>query len=162
VFGLWYMTKLVFVATAFPWPSGLKRGILRLFGANVGHGVVLKPRINIHFPWKLTIGEHTWIGEEVNIINFEHVRIGAHVCVSQRAFICSGGHDFSDPHMSYRNRPISIDRGAWICAQVFVAPGVEIGEEAVVTAGSVVTHSQPAGMVCSGSPCKPVRRRCIR
>jgi putative colanic acid biosynthesis acetyltransferase WcaF len=92
-------------------------------------------------------------------LNFEPVTIGAQCCISQRAFLCAGNHDYTQPHMPYRNRPISIGDGSWIGAQVFVGPGVTIGEEAVLTAGSVATQSLPPEMICSGNPCSAVRNR---
>jgi putative colanic acid biosynthesis acetyltransferase WcaF len=155
----WYACKCVFFLSAFPWPSRVRCGMLRLFGAEIGVGVVIKPRVNIHLPWKLRVGDHAWIGEETFILNFEPVRIGAHACISQRAFLCTGNHDFRDPSMPYRNRPINVGDGAWIGAQAFVGPGVTIGDEAVVTAGSVVTKSLPPAMVCSGNPCAPMKPR---
>jgi len=132
---------------------------LKFFGARIGKGVVIKPRVNIHFPWKLTIGDHAWIGEEVFLLNFEPIIIGRHCCISQRAFLCTGNHDYRQPSMPYRNRPITIEDGAWVGAQVFVSPGVTIGIDAVIAAGSVVTRSQPAYVVCSGNPCAVVRNR---
>lgn len=156
---LWYLTKCAFFLPAFPWPSALRRGLLRLFGAQVGTGVVIKPRVNVHLPWKLVVGDHAWIGEEVFILNFEPVEIGAHCCVSQRAFLCTGNHDYRDTAMSYRNAPVKVGAGAWVGAQTFVAPGVEIGAEAVAAAGSVVLSNLPAAMVCRGNPCVPLRPR---
>jgi putative colanic acid biosynthesis acetyltransferase WcaF len=85
--------------------------------------------------------------------------IGAHCCISQRAFICTGNHDFRSVRMAYRNLPIVIENGAWVGAQVFVGPGVTIGTDAVATAGSIVTSSIPSGMICSGNPCEPTRQR---
>ena len=117
----WYLTKCCFFLTAFPWPSRLKSALLRCFGAQVGRGVVIKPRVNIHLPWKLAVGDFTWIGEEVFILNFEPVTIGAHCCISQRAFLCGGNHDYGEPNFRYRNQPIAIEPGAWIGASVFVA-----------------------------------------
>jgi putative colanic acid biosynthesis acetyltransferase WcaF len=155
----WYFTRRIFFTTSFPWPSGLKAAVLRIFGARIGSGVVIKPRVAIHFPWKLIVGEHSWIGEEAWILNFEPVEIGSHVCISQRAFLCAGNHDFRATDFRYRNAPIRIGDGAWIGAQSFVAPGVEVGRECVVCAGSVVTISLPAAMVCSGNPCMPRKVR---
>jgi putative colanic acid biosynthesis acetyltransferase WcaF len=156
---LWYTLKCLVFLSAWPFPSALKRQILRAFGAKVGEGVIIKPRVNIHLPWKLAIGDFTWIGEEVFILNFEPVTIGAHCCISQRAFLCSGNHDYRRHDMPYRNRPIRVEDGAWVGAQVFVAPGVTVGSEAVVLAGSVVAGSVVPGMVCSGNPCRPRRPR---
>jgi putative colanic acid biosynthesis acetyltransferase WcaF len=137
----------------------LKVAVLRLFGARIGKNVRIKPRVNIHFPWKLEVGDYAWIGEEAFILNFEPIKIGSHCCISQRAFLCAGNHDYREPDMRFRNQPITIDDGAWVGAQVFVGPGITIGSETVLTAGSVVTRSQPPQMICSGNPCAPVRPR---
>jgi putative colanic acid biosynthesis acetyltransferase WcaF len=156
---IWYLVKCLVFLTPLPFPYAFKRSVLRWFGARIGSGVVIKPRVNIHFPWKLSIGDHAWIGEEVFILNFEPVSIGAHSCISQRAYLCAGNHDYRQPDMPYRNRPITVEDGAWVGAQSFVAPGVTIGCEAVISAGSVVIQNQPAGMVCAGNPCVPLRKR---
>lgn len=155
----WYLLKCALFLNPLPVPSKLKCRVLRWFGARVGRGVVIKPRVNIHFPWKLTIGDHAWIGEEVFILNFEPVSIGAHCCISQRAFLCTGNHDYRDPAMPYRNLPIDVQDGAWVGAQVFVGPGVTVGSEAVLSAGSIVTKNIPAAVVCAGNPCLPLRDR---
>ncbi len=123
---------------------------------------MIAPRVNIHMPWKLTIGDHSWIGEEVFILSLEQVTIGSNVCISQRAFLCAGNHDYSSPTFDYMGAPITIGDGAWIGAQSFVGPGVTVGVDTVVTAGSVVVKSLPDGQVCSGNPCVPVRERRFR
>jgi putative colanic acid biosynthesis acetyltransferase WcaF len=155
----WYLFKCIFFVTPLPYPSRIKVCILRWFGASIGRGVAIKPRVNIHFPWKLSIGDYSWIGEEVFILNFEPVNIGSHCCISQRAFLCTGNHDYRQLDMRYRNRAIIIEDGAWVGAQVFVSPNVTIRTEAVITAGSVVTKSQPAKMVCGGNPCVALKHR---
>ncbi len=156
---LWYLVKTAFFLSALPWPSRLKCSLLRIFGARIGRGVVIKPRVNIYLPWRLEVGDHCWIGEEVFILNYDWVRIGNHACVSQRAFTCTGNHDFRDEKFSFRGAPIKVGDGAWVGASAFVGPGVEIGDEAVVSAGSVVLKSLPAGMVCSGNPAEPRSKR---
>jgi len=156
---LWYLVKCTLFLTPLPYPSSWKRAALRLFGAQVGRGVVIKPRVNIHFPWKLSVGDFAWLGEELFILNFEPVTIGAHCCLSQRVFLCGGNHDYRLPDFPYRNRPIIVQDGAWVGAQSFVAPGVTLGSEAVIAAGSVVTHDQPARMFCAGNPCVAVKNR---
>jgi putative colanic acid biosynthesis acetyltransferase WcaF len=89
----------------------------------------------------------------VFLLNMEPIVIGAHCCISQRAFLCTGNHDFRQVNMPFRNRSIVVEDGAWVGAQAFVGPGVTIGSEAVVAAGSVVTKSLPRGMRCAGNPC---------
>lgn len=156
---IWYLCKCLFFLTPAPVPMAFKCGLLRLFGARVGKGVVIKPRVNIHFPWKLLVGNFAWIGEEVFILNFEPVIIGAHGCISQRTFLCTGNHDYRKPDMPYRNAPITVEDGAWVGAQCFVGPGVVIGSEAVITAGSIVTKDQPPRKVCGGNPCAVIKDR---
>jgi len=152
VFALWQIVKWFFFTTTFPWPSAFKVALLRMFGAKMGQKILFKPRVNVHFPWRLQIGDHAWIGEDVMIVNFEDISIGANACVSQRALICAGNHDFRDRAMHFRNKRIIIADGAWVGAQVFVAPGVVIGTDAVITAGSVLLGDAKAGTVYSGNP----------
>lgn len=137
----------------------MKVRLLRAFGGVVGNGVVIAPRVSIHMPWKLTIGDNSWIGEEASLLNLEPLTIGSNVCISQRAFLCTGNHDYTAPAFDYSGRAIDIQDGVWIGAHSFVGPGVTIGTETVVTAGSVAVRSLPEGQVCSGNPCVPVRPR---
>lgn len=159
VFIIWYFIKIVFFLSAFPWPGRLRSSILRAFGAKIGKNVYWKPRVNIHIPWKLEVHDHALFGEEVFLLNFEPIIIGTQACISQRAFLCTGNHNFRDIRMRYRNKAITIGDGAWIGAQVFVAPGVTIGDETVVTVSSVVLGDLPPRMVCSGNPCVPTKPR---
>lgn len=155
----WYFIKMMFFLTAFPFPSSLKCALLRAFGAKIGRGVNIKPRVNIHFPWKLVVGNDVWIGEEAFLLNFELLTIGDNACVSQRAFLCGGNHDFRRPEMPYRNGPITLLDGSWIGASVFVAPGVTIGVDTVVTAGSVVTESLNDNGIYKGNPLTYIKPR---
>lgn len=156
---MWYIIKCIFFLSSIPWPSSLKVKILRLFGATIGHGCVIKPRVNVHLPWRLNLGDHVWIGEEVFLLNLDLITIGSHCCISQRTFICTGNHDFRITQMPYRNRPIIIADGCWIGAQSFVGPGVTIGQEAIVVAGSVVINDLPAEQICRGNPCTAIKAR---
>ena len=156
---LWFLLKITFIRNSLPWSGRLKCTLLRFFGSKVGVNLLLKPNVNVHLPWMLEIGDHTWIGEEVFILNFRKVVIGSHCCISQRAFLCTGNHDFRDPSMPFRNAPITIKDGVWVGAQSFVAPGVTIGTDCVITAGSVVLEDMPDNMICSGNPCRPIKPR---
>lgn len=159
---LWLLASAhVFRRSVMPWYA-LRRALLRGFGAQVAEGVIIKPQVNITFPWKLGVGAHSWIGEGAWLLNLDRITIGANVCISQRAMLCTGNHDWSDPAFGLINRPITVKDGAWVCANVFVGPGVTIGENAVATAGSVVLADLPPGMICSGTPCVPVKPRAMR
>lgn len=148
----WYIFKIIFFISAVPYPMNLKVYLLKLFGAKIGNGVVIKPRVNIHFPWKLEIGHDVWIGEEVFILNFEKVMIENNVCISQRTFLCGGNHDYRDPSMPYRNGPITLKEGSWIGACCFIGPHVTIGVDTVVTVGSVVTADVAPNLICKILP----------
>lgn len=138
---------------------GFKRCLMRWFGATLSDGVVMKPKAKVTFPWKLSVGTNSWIGEDVWLLNLDRIEIGSNVCISQRAFLCTGSHDWSKESFDLITKPIVIKDGAWICANVFIGPGITIGENAVVTAGSVVTHDLPPNMICSGNPCVAVKNR---
>lgn len=155
----WYIVKILFFLTAFPFPCAFKIALLRLFGAKVGDGLVIKPRVNIHYPWKLDIGKDVWIGEEVFILNFEKMTIGDNVCISQRAFLCGGNHDYRVPSMPYRNAPIVLEDGCWVGAACFIGPGVTIGLDTVVSAGSVVTKSLEPNGIYKGNPAVYIKPR---
>jgi putative colanic acid biosynthesis acetyltransferase WcaF len=158
---MWYFIKMIFFLSAMPYPNSWKRTLLKLFGAEIGHGVIIKPRVNIHFPWKLIIGNHVWIGEEAFLLNFELLTLGNNVCISQRAFLCGGNHDFRVPCMPYRNGPITLMDGCWIGASVFIAPGIIVGTDSVVTAGSVVTESLGENGIYKGNPLVFIKQRWI-
>ena len=155
----WLMLRSCFFDNSvMPW-YGLRRFILKRLGASLGTGVVVKPGVKITFPWKLTVGNNCWLGEESWIMNLAPVTLGNDICVSQRVLLCTGSHDWSDPRFALVAKPIVLGNRVWICADVFVGPGVTIGEDTVVKPGSVVTGDLPAGMVCAGNPCEPVKPR---
>lgn len=128
---------------SFLLPSRIRPLILRLFGASIGSRVLIRRGAKIQFPWNLTVGDDCWIGEEVWIINHEKVIIGSNVCISQRAIICSGGHDYKSASLEFAHKPVNIGDGAWICLDAKVLPGVTIGECSVVSAGEVARKSIP-------------------
>ena len=138
---LWWVVRSLIFAPWFPVPSFLKVAALRLFGAKVGRGVVIRSRVNITFPWELTIGDHVWIGDEVLILSLAQVTIASHVCISQRAFLCTGSHRFRSENFDLVTLPISIGEGSWIAANVFVGPGVTLAPGTLCKAGAVVTWS---------------------
>ncbi|MES2828480.1 MAG: WcaF family extracellular polysaccharide biosynthesis acetyltransferase [Bacteroidota bacterium] len=156
---LWYLVKVIIFLSALPYPNGFKKKLLQIFGAKVGVGVIIKPRVNIHMPWKLTISDHVWIGEEVFILNFEPLFIGKQVCVSQRAFLCGGNHDYRNPSMPYRNGPIYLSDGCWVGANCFIGPNVTVGVDTIISAGSIVTRNLDANGIYKGNPAEFIKER---
>jgi putative colanic acid biosynthesis acetyltransferase WcaF len=142
--------------------SSIRRIVLRLFGAKVGPGVVIKPGVRVKYPWLLEVGSDCWIGEDCWIDNLAPVKVGADVCISQGAYLCTGNHDWSDPAFGLIVRPISIDDGAWIGAKAIVGPGTAVGECAVVTAGSMVSGSVPPFEIHGGNPAVFLKRRRVK
>jgi putative colanic acid biosynthesis acetyltransferase WcaF len=156
---LWYSANaLLFDSWLCP-PYAIKRQLLRMFGASIGVGVTIKPKVNIKYPWKLRIGDCSWIGERVWIDNIGPVSIGSHCCVSQGAYLCTGNHDWSDPRFGLKVGPITIADQAWVGAFAVVGPGVSIAEGSVAAAGSVLTRDTTPWMVYAGNPAVAVRRR---
>ena len=133
------------VITRFWCPNSLRIKLLRAFGAKIGDGALIRHRVRIHWPWKLTVGSNTWIGEETWILNLEPVTIGDDVCVSQAVLLCTGSHDRWSPTFEFDNAPIVIADGAWIAARATVLRGVTIGENAVVGATALVTADVAPG-----------------
>jgi putative colanic acid biosynthesis acetyltransferase WcaF len=150
--GLWVLCKIAFFLNPFPWPSALRTALLRLFGARLGHGVVVRSGVNITFPWRFTAGDHVWIGEDVLVLSLAPVTLGSHVCVSQRAFLCTGSHAWRRETFDLRTRPIVVGDSVWIAAQAFVGAGVSIGHGCVVSAGAVVTENVPENSLVRGNP----------
>ena len=153
----WLLVRGLFFQTFVPWPSALRVALLRVFGARVGRGVVVRANVNISFPWRLTVGDHVWFGEEAGILSLADVVIESHVCIIQRAYLCTGSDDFRREDFKLVTRPITVRAGSWIAAAAFIAPGVEIGAGAVVAAGSVVTHNVPPDTLVRGNPAVAVK-----
>jgi len=126
-------------------PRKARPAILRAFGAEVGTGVVIRPSVRVHWPWKLSIGDDTWIGEDAWLLNLEPINIGSDVCISQRALLCTGSHRHDSPDFRYDNAPVVVEDGAWVALGATVLRGVTVGTGAVVAAGAVVRADVPAG-----------------
>lgn len=142
--------------------SGLRVALLRLFGAEVGSGVVIHSEVAVKYPWHLHIGNDCWIGERAWIDCLTTVRMGNNVCISQGCYICTGNHDWADPAFGLIVRPVELKDGAWAAARSVLLPGVTLGEAAIAGAGSVVTNNIPAYEVHTGNPASFSRVRHIR
>ena len=148
---LWSLISRLFVSSSLP-GSLHRRILLRLFGAKLGKRVVIKPRVQVKFPWRLQIGDFSWIGERVWIDNLAEVHLGSNVCLSQGAYLCTGSHDWSSPEFDLVVRPIAIQDEAWIAAQSTIGPGVTVGRGAVLGLGAVATKDLDPWTVYAGNP----------
>src|SRR5215469_13348840 len=159
--GLWLMINL-FLFRLCPFSfSALKCAVLRAFGASIGRNVTIKPRVNITFPWKLTVGDNVWLGEECWLLNLECIVIGNNVCVSQRAVLCTGSHDYKKVTFDLITRPITLEDGAWIGAGSWIGPGVTVGSHAVLSLASVATQNLEVNGIYRGNPAVLVKERSI-
>jgi putative colanic acid biosynthesis acetyltransferase WcaF len=159
---LWYLCGAVFIDSHALLPYSFKRSILRSFGAHIANGVVVKPKVNIKYPWKLSVGENSWIGEGVWIDNLDFVSIGSNACLSQGALILSGNHDYSSTSFDLIIKPIKIENGAWIGAKAVVTQGVIVGANAVLSVGSVASSNIEPNGIYRGNPAQKVKDRVLR
>lgn len=156
---LWRLTQVTLFAGSPQFMYGWRRGLLRLFGARIGQGARIRPSVRIAFPWRLTVGDHSWIGDDADLYTLDTIRIGRNAVVSQYAHLCTGGHDISAPAFDIVTAPILVEDEAWICAGVFVHPGVTIGRGSVVAARSVVRRSVAPHGLYAGDPLRRVSDR---
>jgi putative colanic acid biosynthesis acetyltransferase WcaF len=133
--------------------------LLRLFGARIGQGVQVRPTARFTYPWKVSIGDYSWIGDDAEFYSLERIEVGSHCVVSQRSYLCTGSHDITDPAFGLVTKPIVIRDGAWVASDVFVYPGVTVGTMGVAAARSTVTRSIPDGEVHAGTPASFVKQR---
>lgn len=155
----WYLLGRAFVNTHLPVPVGFKRAILRLFGAQVGTNVMIKPKVLIKYPWFLSIGNNAWIGENVWIDNLAQVTIGPNCCLSQGCLLLTGNHNYKSVLFDLRIAPITLGEGVWIGAKAVVCPGVVCGSHAVLSVNSVAARNLDDYGIYAGNPAQFIRKR---
>ena len=158
---IWHYTNgFFFKSGLFPFYK-LKTFLLRLFGAKVGKGILIKPGVNIKYPWFLEIGDHVWIGENAWIDNLAKVTIGNNVCISQGAYLLTGNHDYSKPRFDLMIKEIILEEGVWIGARSVVCPGVTCKSQAILAVGSIATNDLDENGIYQGNPAVKVKERVI-
>jgi putative colanic acid biosynthesis acetyltransferase WcaF len=158
---LWYVANVLFFNTSVPFPNSLKRMLLRIFGAKIGKGVILKPKVNIKYPWMLGVGNHSWIGEGVWIDNLGNVEIGANCCLSQGVMLLCGNHNFSVSGFDLTVKEITLEEGVWLGAKSTVTQGVTCCSHSVLTVGSVASKDLEAYSINRGNPAEKIKSRVI-
>ena len=152
---LWWLVQ----AIAFPLSlhnfNGFRCWLLRLFGAQIGTDVLIRPTARVTYPWKLVIGDYSWIGDDVVLYSLEKISIGSHCVISQKCYLCTGSHDIESSTFDLLTAPITIGNGAWLATDCFVAPGVTIGANTVIGARSSVFTDISSAQVAFGTPCRP-------
>lgn len=133
--------------------------LLKLFGAKFGQGCRIAPSVRVWAPWNLSMGDYVCLAEGVDCYSVSPIQISSKATVSQRAFLCSASHDISSLSRPLIHSPISIKEHAWVCAEAFIGPGVNVGEGAVVAARAVVVKDVEPWMVVGGNPSKIIKKR---
>lgn len=133
--------------------------LLRIFGAHVGKGVQIRSTATFTYPWKVTIGDYSWIGDHAEFYSLDHIEVGEHCVVSQHCYLCTGTHNIHDPKFGLTTKPIKISDGAWIASDVFVNPGITIGVMSIVAARSTVTRDVSSNEIHAGTPARFMKYR---
>lgn len=150
---LWLFGGLPLLRSTWLIGSAWRVFLLRLFGAEVGDNVQIKSGVRVKYPWKLRVGDNSWIGENCWIDNMDFVILGNNVCLSQGCYLCTGNHDWKDPTFQMFARPITLEDGSWAASRCTLGPGVTIGQNGIAAIGSVVWSSIPPNEIHGGNPC---------
>jgi putative colanic acid biosynthesis acetyltransferase WcaF len=154
----WQLVQILVVRSPLS-SSWLRGAALKLFGAQIGRGVTIRAGVRVKFPWRLQVGNHCWIGEDVWFDNLAEIRIGNHCCISQGAYLCTGSHDWQKLGFDLVVRPITLEDEVWLAARSVVGPGVVCGRGAVLGLGSIATRNMISQYIHQGVPAIPVKSR---
>ncbi len=156
---LWRFVQTICFKLSPQFLYGWRRFLLRLFGAKIGKKVIIRPSVTITYPWKISIGDYSWIGDNVVLYSLGEIKIGSNTVVSQKAYLCAASHFYTKVDFPIFGKKIEIADECWIATDVFVAPGVSVGKHCVIGARSSVYEDMPEGWVCYGNPAKPIKKR---
>jgi len=156
---LWFIVSAVLMQSKLNPFSSFKVMLLRIFGAKIGKNVIVKPGVNIKYPWKLAIGNYVWIGEDVWIDNLDDVVIGSNVCISQGAMLLCGNHNYKKSTFDLMIGKIEIKDGVWIGAKSIITQNVVCENHSVLAVNSVASSNLDSYAVYRGNPAKKVGDR---
>ena len=151
---LWWLVQAIAFPLSLHNLNGFRCWLLRLFGAKIGRGVVIRPTARFTYPWKVAIGDYSWVGDDVVFYSIDEITLGSHAVISQKSYLCTGSHNIHQPTFPLTTAPINIGNGVWVATDCFVAPGVTIGANTVIGARSSVFRDLPTQQVAWGTPCK--------
>jgi putative colanic acid biosynthesis acetyltransferase WcaF len=158
---LWWLIQFLFFRNSPQFLYGFRRFILRLFGAKIGKKVIIRPTVRITYPWKVSIGDYSWIGDDVVLYSLGEIEIGENVVISQKSYLCAASHDYLKQDFPIFAKKITIKDMCWLATDVFVAPGITINKGTVVGSRSSVYKDLPGNKICLGNPAKVIRERKI-
>lgn len=158
---LWWLVYAALFRTSPQFLYGWRRFLLRLFGANIGKKVIIRPTARITYPWKVSIGNYSWIGDDVVLYSLGNITIGENTVISQRSYICTGTHDYNSHDFRIYAEDIDVGSKCWLATDVYIAPGITIEDGVVVGARSSVFSNLEAQKIYVGSPAKSIKQRQI-
>jgi putative colanic acid biosynthesis acetyltransferase WcaF len=159
---LWWMIQDILFRLSPQAFFGWRVFLLRTFGATIGKNVRIRPTVRVNFPWKLSIGDNVWVGDDCIFYNLAPISLGSNVALAHSVYMCTGLHDYTKVDFPIDALPIRVEDQVWLTNDIFVGPGVTVGRGCVVGARSSVLHDLPPGMVCYGSPAKPAKPRIMK
>lgn len=154
---LWWLVDAIAFRTSPQFMYGWRVFLLRLFGAKIGDCCVIRPTVKITYPWKVSLGNNVWLGDDAVLYSLGEITIGSNSVISQKCYLCTGSHDYKVSSFDIFSMPIRIGDGTWIATDVFVGPGVSIGDSIVVGARSSVFSDLGGSAIYIGSPAKKIR-----
>jgi len=157
----WWFVQAIFFRPSPQIFYGWRRFLLRLFGAHIGKHVIIRPTVTVTYPWKVSIGDHSWIGDNVELYSLGEIEIGSNVVISQKSYLCTASHDYDKEDFPIWNKKITIEDECWLATDVYVAPGITVGKGTVVGARSSIFKDLPSGKICIGSPAYPIKDRTV-
>lgn len=156
---LWWLVQAIFVGLSPQVFYGWRRFWLRRFGAQIGKKVLIRPSVKITYPWKVSIGDYSWIGDDVVLYSLGEIEIGSNTVISQKSYLCTGSHDYTKETFDIFAKKIKIGNSCWLATDVFVAPGITISDGAILGARSSVFNNVDTNTINVGSPSKMIRKR---
>ncbi|WP_415897577.1 putative colanic acid biosynthesis acetyltransferase [Neptuniibacter sp. QD57_21] len=156
---LWWLVQSTFFAWSPQFMYGWRRFLLRAFGAKIGKNVIIRPTVKIPYPWKLSIGDYSWVGDDVTLYTLGEIEVGSNSVISQKSYLCAASHNYDKPNFLIWSKKITVEDECWLATDVYIAPGVTVGKGAVIGARSSVFSNMPEGMICFGNPAKPIKKR---
>jgi putative colanic acid biosynthesis acetyltransferase WcaF len=156
---LWWIVQETFFSWSPQFLYGWRILLLKIFGAKIGKGVKIRSTVKITYPWKVSIGDFSWVGDDCTLYSLGNIIIGSHVAIAHGVYFNTGGHDYQTPSFDIFSKPISIQNECWITNDVYIAPGVNIGQGTIVGARSSVFKDLPEGKICIGTPAIAIKNR---
>lgn len=156
---LWWIVQDTIFRMSPQFMYGFRRFLLKLFGAKIGKNVIIRPSVKITYPWKVSIGEYSMIGDDVVLYSLAEIEIGKNVVISQKSYLCTGSHDYKKTTFDIYAKKITVKDCCWLATDVFVAPGITINYGTVVGSRSSVYNNLPENKICIGTPAKVLKDR---